>query len=550
MRVHALSSALRRSGVWSASAVADAIVAFLLLVAGLGVLAASSHDAAPAIAVASIVVMAGAVALRRRLPTLTALAALVGLVGYELTTHDPWLASPPVAWVLTFYTLGRWGAPGRYVWRLVLMAGVGLAATWPVSVQLANSRGNAVASWLFAVVAPLTVGVVFARRSRLSRRLADAAAQLRAEQDHNAAHATAEERNRIARELHDVVAHCVSVMVVQAGAARLVAAHDPVAADRALSAIGDCGRDAMTDLRRIVGVLRRTDDPDFGRGAGLGDLGPLIDRIQAAGVPTELHIGGSTDLPPAVDVVAFRVVQEALTNVVKHAGEGATADVAVRMSTDAVIIEVTNTHVGARPQFTPSGHGLTGMKERVTAYGGDLRAGPRPSGGYGVRAEIPSYLADSRGVGETALSRRQAMRPSQWISNRIASALIVSVWLVAMEIEAATSSARHGPWLPNAVAVAAMALAAGWRRRSPLLYLLVVGGLAAALSGGLTSLDRSTITGLYSLAVPLFAVAAWEPRTRAIVGLALWAAAAGSLAVVHKGAAGGLAGALVVSVLV
>ncbi|MGH3493892.1 MAG: sensor histidine kinase, partial [Sciscionella sp.] len=103
---------------------------------------------------------------------------------------------------------------------------------------------------------------------------------------------------------------------------------------------------------------------------------------------------------------------------------------------------------------------------------------------------------------------------------------------------------------PNAAAVAAMAIAAGWRRQYPMLFLLVVGGLAAALSGGLTSLDRSTITGLYSLAVPLFTVAAWEPRTRATVGLALWATAAGSLAVVHKGAAGGLAGALVVSILV
>ncbi|MGH3493935.1 MAG: sensor histidine kinase, partial [Sciscionella sp.] len=469
----------------------DAIVAFLLLAVALGVLAASSRDDSPVVAVSSIVVMAGAVALRRRLPTLTALAALVGLVGYELTTHDAWLASPPVAVVLTFYTLGRWGGPGRYVWRLILMAGVGLAASWVVSAQLTSSLGNAGSSWLFAVVAPLTVGVVFARRSRLSRRLADAAAQLRAEQDHNAAHATAEERNRIARELHDVVAHCVSVMVVQAGAARLVAPHDPAAAHRALAAIGDCGRDAMTDLRRIVGVLRRSDDPDFGRGAGLGDLRLLSDRIQAAGVRTHLHIYGGTHLPPAVDVVAYRVVQEALTNVVKHAGEGATADVEVRVGTDAVIVEVTNTHVGARPQFTPSGHGLTGMKERVTAYGGDLRARPRPSGGYGVRAEIPFQLADAPGVGKTGKSRRQAMRPAQWMSNRIAGALLISVWLVAMEIEVATSSARRGPWLPNAAAVAAMAIAAGWRRQYPMLFLLVVGGLAAALSGGLTSLDRS-----------------------------------------------------------
>ena len=190
------------------------------------------------------------------------------------------------------------------------------------------------------------------------------------------------------------------------------------------------------------------------------------------------------------------------------------------------------------------------MKERVTAYGGDLRVGPRPDGGYRVRAQIPFHPVDPPGVGAAVTSRRQAMRPSQWMSNRIASAMIVAFWLVVMEIEVATSSARRGPWLLNAAAVAAMALAAGWRRRYPLLFLAVVGGLAVALSAGLTSLDRSTITGLYSLAVPLFTVAAWEPRTKATVGLALWAAGASSVAVVHEAAAGGLAGALVMGIVV
>ena len=256
------------------------------------------------------------------------------------------LAFAPVSVVLTFYTLGR-SVGARSSGSSLVSVSLRLAA---ISAAMNDSLGNAVRG-----VAGRSGGsadrALLARRSRLSQQLAVAAEQLRAEQDHNAAQATAEERNRVARDLHDVVAHCVSVMVVQAGAARLVAAHDQAAADRALAVIGDCGRDAMADLRRIVGVLRRTDDPDFGRGAGLGDL-RLIDASKPPVCPPNSTSPADANPPPAVDVVAYRVVQEALTNVVKHAGEGATADVAVRVGGEAVTVEVTNTHVAARPEFT------------------------------------------------------------------------------------------------------------------------------------------------------------------------------------------------------
>jgi signal transduction histidine kinase len=552
MRVHALLDSAKRRCVRGGAGLVDLVVALVLLAVALAELATVPLDDSPIVAGVSCVLMAGAVALRRRVPTLTVVAALIGLVGYVLVTHDPSLASPPAAVVLTFYTLGRLGAsPRRRVLGLIVLAGLGLVATWAVSALLKEPLGNAVSSWLVAVMAPVGVGVLLARRRALSRQLADAADQLRAEQDLSAARATAEERNRVARDLHDVVAHCVSVMVVQAGAARLVATKSPADADRALAVIGGCGRDAMADLRRIVGVLRRADDPGFGRGAGLGDLGLLTERIRASGVPTQLHILGSTSLPPAVDVVAYGVAREALTNVVKHAGEGATANVDVQVGPVAVTVEVTNTVAAeARPQFAPSGHGLLGMKERVTAYGGDLRVGPEPDGGYRVRAQIPFHPVAPSEVGAAVSSRRRAMRPSQWISTGVASAMIIAFWLVVMEVEVATSSARQGPWLLNATAVGAMALAAGWRRRYPLLFLAVVGGLAVVLSGGLTSLDRSTFTGLYGLAVTLFSVAAWEPRTRATLGLALWAAGAGGAAIVHKDTSGGLAGALVMAIVV
>ncbi len=551
MRLHALLDPARYRGVRWGSGLVDMAVATVLLVAALAALSALSvvpRNGSLVVAVAACAAQAGAVAWRRRVPTTSAVVALAGLLAYVRVTHDATLASPPVAVILTFYTLGRCAGPSRRVVRLVLMTGLGLGAMWAVSAQLGQSPGGAASSWLVAVLAPLGIGVLVARRSEVSRQLAAAAELLRAEQDLNSARARAEERNRVARDLHDVVAHCVSVMVVQAGAARLVAAQSPADADKALAVIGGCGREAMADLRRIVGVLRRTDDPDFGRGAGLTDLGRLIERIQAAGVPTQLHVRGRTSLPPpAVDVVAFRVVQEALTNVVKHAGEGATANVDVHVASDAVLVEVTNTDKGSRPQFTSSGHGLVGMQERVTAYGGVLRVGPQPAGSYRVRAEIPFYpVQPTPPAGVPNWAGHPALRRPQWMSNRVANAMVVAFWLAALEIEAATSSARRGPLLLNVAAVAVMALAAGSRRQHPLLFVAVVGGLAVVLGGSLTSLDRSTLAGLYCLAVPLFTVGAWEPRARATVGLALWSVGACAAAVLHDAAPGDLVGAVVI----
>jgi signal transduction histidine kinase len=548
MRVRALPAVVRRLGISSPSAV-DAVAALIVLAVAVEAVA-SRRDAVPGVAIACAVIMAGAVAVRHRLPALTALAALAGLLGYELSTHDLILASPPVAVMLTCYTLGRSGARDRHAARLILVACCGLATIAIFSVPVKGSPGSTAASWLVAVVAPLTIGLLLARRSRLSRQLVATATQLQTERDHNAAQATAEERNRVARELHDVVAHCVSVMVVQAGAARLIAAHDRAAADRALAIIGDTGRDAMADLRRMVGVLRRADDPDFGRGAGLADLEPLIERIRAAGVPTELRARHSAGVSPEVDVVAFRVVQEALTNVVKHAGEGATATVEIQVGADELVVEVTNSQAAARRAFASSGHGLRGMRERVAARGGELRVGPRPDGSYRVRAQIPLRQSDVMGAGPRVAPGRRAfprlLRPSEKAANLI----VVAFWLSVMEIDAATSSARGGPSLLAAAVVAAMAVAAAWRRRYPLAFLTVVGGLASVLSTGLTSLDRSTITGFYSLVVPLFTVAAWAPLNRATAGLALWAAGSAGLAFARNNGTDGLLGALVMALVV
>jgi signal transduction histidine kinase len=489
--------------------------------------------------------------LRRRVPVTAAIGSLVGLVGYELATHDPSGAIPPVAIALSFYTLGRSADAHRRRFLAGLATILGLAVCAFVSTALHDSAAKSLSSWLILVVAPLAVGIVLQRRSVLSVRLAEAAAQLRAEQSLHAARATAEERNRVARDLHDVVAHCVSVMVVQAGAARLVAAQSPADADRALVVIGGCGRDALADLRRIVGVLHRDADADFGCGAGLADIDRLAERIDAAGVHTHVHLEEDAPLPPAVDVVAYQVVQEALTNVVKHAGAGASAEIRILSTSAELTLEVANT-AGAKPpeSLIHSGQGLVGMRERVGAYRGYVHSGPTSDGGYAVVARIPLQPVErdrgaASGLATHRLQQLWQTRPS-WAAN----AAVVVGWLVAMEVEAAISSARRGPWIFNAAAVALLALAAARRRRSPLLFLLVVGVIAATLSGGLTSFDRSTVTGLYCLAVPLFTVAAWRARTSATIGFALWITAATGLAALRGTALGGIGGALAMGIVI
>src|SRR5579862_974743 len=527
----------------------DAVIALVVLATSLALLTTLPRDASPGVAAACCLVLAGSVAVRRRIPLTATTTALVGLVGYELTTHDGYGAVPPVAVALTFYTVGRSGTAQRQRLPTGIAAGLGLAGSAIVSTAVDASPGDVVLSWLFMAIAPLALGVVLARRSVMSVRLADVAAQLRAEQGLHAAKAAAEERNRVARDLHDVVAHCVSVMVVQAGAARLVAARDPAEADQALAVIGDCGRNALADLRRIVGVLHRDADPDFGCGAGLAHLNRLTERIDATGVRTDVRVEEATLLPPALDVLAYQVVQEALTNVVKHAGAGATAGVRVSTAADTVTVEVTNTAgMGAQP-LSHSGQGLLGMRERVGAYGGDLEFGPTAARGYSVRARIPLHPTHDRAaasiLGDRRVGRSWRARPGWAVDVAIAIG-----WLVAMEIDAAINPARSGPWILNAAAVAAMAVAAIWRRRSPLLFLAVVAVLATALSGGLTSFDRSSVTGLYTLAVPLFTVAAWQGRRNAALGLTLWTAGASVLAALHPGAFGGFAGALGAGIVV
>ncbi len=257
----------------------------------------------------------------------------------------------------------------------------------------------AVSGWLAAGAAALTMTRA---RAAFRKALEERGWLLERERETAARTAVDGERARIAAELHDIVSHNVSLMVIQAGAARQVLITDPAEAAAALLAVEAAGRDAMTELRHLLGVLAPQSDDSVGDAMSpqpsLSRLSPLIDRIAFAGLPVEVRISGEPrPLPTGVDLTAYRIIQEALTNALKH-GDGVRAEVSVSYGERYLRIEVLNTGPsiltsgrGAVPDpaGTSPGRGLIGLRERVAVYGGDLDARRRLGGGYRVRARIP-----------------------------------------------------------------------------------------------------------------------------------------------------------------
>ncbi|MFE0138529.1 sensor histidine kinase [Streptomyces sp. NPDC059037] len=249
--------------------------------------------------------------------------------------------------------------------------------------------------------------LVLWRFGHVARRSAELARQLKREQDERARREVAEERGRIARELHDVVAHHMSVISVQAGLAKFVFASDPATAHAALSTISGTSGEALEELRRMLRVLRAQEDGDEPPDApmpGLARLGEMVERVRAGGVAVELRIEGtSRQLAPGVELCAYRVVQEALTNVLKHA-QGAAAVVELRYERHHVTVSVTDDGEGVILDRVGggSGHGLIGMRERAKLYGGTISIGPLSEGGFAVRLTLPtSAKAAPQGDGAT-----------------------------------------------------------------------------------------------------------------------------------------------------
>ena len=256
------------------------------------------------------------------------------------------------------------------------------------------------------VVVSLAAGLVRARHA-FARALEERGWLLERERESAARNAVDDERARIAQELHDIVSHNVSVMVIQAGAARQVLATEPDEAAAALLAVEAAGRDAMSELRHLLGLLapssKGEDDAHLSPQPSLSRLSPLIDRIAFAGLPVEVRISGEPrPLPAGVDITAYRIIQEALTNALKH-GDGVKAEVTVRYTDHYLRVEVVNSGPSvlaggrtapARPDTdergqAAQGRGLLGLRQRVAVYGGDLDARRRLGGGFRVRARIP-----------------------------------------------------------------------------------------------------------------------------------------------------------------
>ena len=343
-------------------------------------------------------------ALRRSRPVLA--AALVATTAYtQVATSVP--PAPADAGVL-----GAVYALAAYAPRWATRAGLALALLGSVLAGAAYSEGDVVVGAIGAVLGLSLVSASWAlgdvRRSRVAQigALHERTRHLELERDAASRLAAAEERARIAREMHDVVAHSLSVVIAQSDGGRYAAANDPAAAAAALGAIGDTGRAALADMRRLLGVLSTAESTGTAPQPGVAELPALIAGVRESGLPVEHMVQGRPrPLPRGLDLAVYRVVQESLTNVLKHAGPAARAEVVLRWQQRCLEVAVRDDGRGAASESAlegragdrdeDRGRGLVGMRERVALYGGRLSAAPRPGGGFAVDAALP-YPEDRR----------------------------------------------------------------------------------------------------------------------------------------------------------
>lgn len=465
-----------------------------------------------ALAVVCCVMCGGSVAWRRFQPVWACAAACTGCVGLlALTAYD---GSAVFEWVpvaLTLYTVGRQTA--RRPAALLLVSWLGATSLLFGPVQ----GGLPAAALAFPSYA---LGRWFATRRSLIKELAARVEELEREQALTAREAVDEERRGMARELHDVVAHCVSVAVVQTVGARSVAPNDRVAAAGALSAVERAGREALVELRRIVGVVRHDGGPlTEAAMPTLARLDSLAERARSAGIQVKIDVAGQRrPLAAGLELVVYRLIQEALTNVIKHAGTSR-AEVRLSYRESGLTVEVWNSD-GGTPILTESdghGHGLHGLRERVALYGGKLEAGPAPAGGFSVRALLP-YVAEPMPAPSPPATERTthadtAVRQRRW---PWLDPLLASVTLLAAQAQVLSGEPR-GPLVLSVLAAAALALGASVRRSRPIVFAVTVVSMTLVLIG-LGPFQHSLIT-IVLLAWVLYTLAAWTGRPVAAAGL-------------------------------
>ncbi|MFF2747420.1 sensor histidine kinase [Kitasatospora sp. NPDC058048] len=378
---------MKAAGRWGSRlppAVRDALLPALLLLNA----ATTRPPHELPVAVALTAALALPLLWRRRAPrTVFAAVAAAALVQWLTGVQLP----ADVALLVALYTVAATsGRRGALVAGALVEAGALLAC-------LRWATEGAFLTPFVAVTAMVVAAAVLGVNVRTTRAylaaLEERAARLEHEQEQQARLAVAEERTRITREMHDIVTHNLSVMVALTDAAVYAQHRSPDRATTAMLQISETGRQALTDMRRSLGVLR-TDEPDAQRHPlpGIAQLEALADQMCAAGLPTRLDVhGGHAHIPATAQLTVYRLVQEALTNTLKHTPAGTRATVRIQCSTAAVTVDVTDSGPRPphpRPAAAPSGHGIPGMRERSAAYGGTLRAGPLPDGGWAVRTRL------------------------------------------------------------------------------------------------------------------------------------------------------------------
>ncbi len=326
---------------------------------------------------------------RRRFPTAVMILVTVAFMAERGLNYPGGWASFGIAFAL--YNVSAELDMRRS--RIVASVAIAVSVAWTaIGTVVLDVPWPTVIGMLLFLTFPWLMGAESRRRAQKTLDLEARAIRAEMTREQDAADAVRDERARIARELHDVVAHEMTVMTIQAAAAERVVDTDPAEAKHSMGIVADAGRRGLTEMRRLLGLLREAGDIQLGPQPGLDSLGSLVSQLSEAGLHVEIDIDGTRrELPAGIDLNAFRIVQESLTNTVRHAGPGAGAHVRVVYSEDELEIDVTDDGMGAAESLVASGsgHGLIGMEERVSLLDGSLTAGPRIGGGFRVHTIIP-----------------------------------------------------------------------------------------------------------------------------------------------------------------
>jgi signal transduction histidine kinase len=386
VRLTELGSRLRRTNPW----VIDSLLAtaFLVLVlvghfTATGNVRVEYRDA-DVLSVLLTIGVAVPYYFRRRAPLAVLLISELCVV--VLTVRDYQTGATPTVLLVGVYTVAAWcNSRDRLIGVVAVVVGLTVVAV----AGIPGGNGADVVFNFVLFAAAYLFGSTMRNRRLYGEQLEERAAALERERDEEARRAVSDERLRIAQELHDVVAHSMGVIAVQAGVGVHVIDTDPDEAKKSLDAISQTSRSTLAEIRRMLGVLREDTGASYAPAPGLADLDRLVRDVGSAGLEVDVRKEGTrTELPPGVDFTAYRIVQEALTNVLKHAGR-ARARVVVGYEENALRLEIVDDGRGVNGRATPGGHGLMGMRERAGMYGGSFEAGPRTGGGFRVAVRLP-----------------------------------------------------------------------------------------------------------------------------------------------------------------